>query len=327
MAAAATALNTAIAVLPRANAQQESIVKPGEIAIIDCHQHLWDLTKFKLLWIKPNTLLGRSYVMQDYLAAIEGTGIKHSVYMEVDVEPSQQQAEAEHLIEICKSGKAPTIAAVISGRPAAETFRDYITPFKSSPYIKGVRQVLHGGGTPAGYCLQDTFIRGIRLLGELQMSFDLCLRPRELSDGAKLAEKCSDTRFIVDHCGNADPKVFFKSSDPRRQDAKIDHDADAWRRDMERLAANKNVICKISGIVARVPKEWSADDLAPIVNHCLDTFGPERVVFGSDWPVCLNGAPLRDWVAALRQIIAARPATQQKALLRDNAARFYGLKV
>ncbi len=327
IAATATAVNTAAAVLSRASAQQESNVKPGEIAIIDCHQHLWDLTKFKLPWIKPGTLLGRSYVMQDYLAAIEGTGIKHSVYMEVDVEPSQQQAEAEHLIEICKSGKAPTIAAVISGRPAADNFREYITPFQGSPYVKGVRQVLHGGGTPAGYCLQDAFVRGIQLLGELGLSFDLCLRPKELSDGAKLAEKCPDTRFIVDHCGNADPEAFLKTGDPRRQDAKIDHDADGWRRDMERLAAPKNVICKISGIVARAPKEWSAADLAPIINHCLDTFGPERVVFGSDWPVCLNGAPLSQWVAALRQIIATRPAAQQKALLHDNAVRFYGLNV
>ena len=93
------------------------------------------------------------------------------------------------------------------------------------------------------------------------------------------------------------PRRFSKRAIRGWQTSKLDHDADAWRRDMERLAAQKNVICKISGIVARVPKQWSADDLAPIVNHCLDTFGPERVVFGSDWPVCLNGAPLRDWVA------------------------------
>ena len=74
-------------------------------------------------------------------------------------------------------------------------------------------------------------------------------------------------------------------------------------------------------------REWSADDLAPIVNHCLDAFGPERVIFGSDWPVCLNGAPLKEWVASLKTIIAARPASEQRKLLRDNAVRFYGLKV
>jgi L-fuconolactonase len=310
-----------------AQAKGEQAVKEIDIAIIDCHQHLWDLNKFRLPWIKPGGLLSRSFVMADYLSAIEGTGIKNSVYMEVDVEPSQQQAEAEHLIEICKSGAAPTMAAVVSGRPAAEGFGDYIKPLAASPYIKGIRQVLHGGTTPAGFCLQETFVRGIRLLGELGLSFDLCLRPKELSDGAKLAEECAETRFVVDHCGNADPKAFFKAGDSRLAEVRLEHDADAWRRDMERLAAQKNVICKISGIVARVPKQWSVDDLAPIVNHCLDTFGPERVVFGTDWPVCLNGAPLRDWVAALKQIVAARSATEQRRLLYDNAAAFYRLKI
>lgn len=297
-----------------------------ENSIIDCHQHLWDLEKFKLNWIKPGTLLGRSYVMKDYLAAIEGTGIQHAIYMEVDMDATQQQAEAEHLIEICSSGKAPTIGAVVSGRPAAETFAKYVEAFRGSRWIKGIRQVLHGSA-PAGYCLQDAFVKGIRLLGELNLSFDLCLRPKELSDGATLAERCPGTRFIVDHCGNADPEAFFKAGDPLLAEAKVDHDADGWRRDMERLAARPNVICKISGIVARVPKEWSAADLAPIVNHCLDTFGPERVVFGSDWPVCLNGAPLTAWVAALKQIIAGRPSGEQRKLLRENALRFYGLTV
>jgi predicted TIM-barrel fold metal-dependent hydrolase len=247
--------------------------------------------------------------------------------MEVDVEASQKQAEADHLIEICKSGQAPTKAAVIGGRPGVEGFANYAKQFKGNPYVKGIRQVLHGGSTPAGYCLQDNFVRDIRLLGELGLSFDLCLRPKELADGAKLAQLCPETRFIVDHCGNADPEAFLKSGDARAKDAKIDHDADDWRRSIEQLAAQKNVICKISGIVARVPKQWSAADLAPIVNHCLDTFGPSRVIFGSDWPVCLNGAPLKDWVAALKQIIAPRPAADQQALLRDNASKFYGLKV
>ena len=298
-----------------------------DIPIIDCHQHLWDLEKFKLPWVKPGTLLGRSFVMSDYLAAIEGTGIKHAVYMEVDVEPSQQQAEAEHLIAICASGRAPTIAAVVSGRPASDGFKDYVTQFRGSPWIKGIRQVLHGGSTPAGYCLADSFVRGIRFLGELNLSFDLCLRPKELADGAALAERCQETRFVVDHCGNADPDAFRDPSDKRPLAGKLGHDADTWRRDIDQLAKRPNVICKISGIVARVPKPWTADDLAPIVNHCLDAFGPDRVVFGSDWPVCLSGAPLKDWVMALKQIIASRPVDQQRKLFHDNAVRFYGLSV
>jgi L-fuconolactonase len=323
--AAATAALASGALFPAKFTQGQSAVTANELPLIDCHQHLWDLAKFKLPWLQPRSLLDRSYVMSDYLAAVEGTGIQRSVYMEVDVEPTQQQAEADHLIEICKSGQTPTIAAVVSGRPAAENFQAYVLPFQGSPYIKGLRQVLHGDSTPAGYCLQDSFVRGIRLLGQLGLSFDLCMRPGELADAAKLAEACPETRFVVDHCGNADPKAFFKAGDSRLANEKPGHDPTAWRRDMERLAARPNVICKISGIIARVPKQWSADDLAPIINHCLDTFGPERVVFGSDWPVCLTGAPLRDWVAALKQVVAARTKAQQRQLFYDNASLFYRL--
>lgn len=303
----------------------EPAVRAQPLPIIDCHQHLWDLAKFKLPWLPASGPLARSYVTKDYLAAIEGTNIKHAVYMEVDVDPAQQQAEVDHLTELCASRAAPTIAAVVSGRPASADFGRYIAQFKTNKSIKGIRQVLHGGGTPKGYCLSEDFIRGMRQLGELGLSFDLCLRAGELSDGAKLADACPDTRFILDHCGNGDPKAFFKAGDPRLQGVQLEHQADAWRRDIDLVAARKNVICKISGIVARVPKEWSADDLAPLVNHCLDAFGPSRVIVGSDWPVCLLGAPLVEWIKALRQIVASRPAAEQRALFWDNARQFYGL--
>ncbi len=305
----------------------EPEVKPDALPMVDCHQHLWDLTKLKLPWLPDSGPLARSFVMQDYLAAIKDTGIKHSVYMEVDVDPTEQQAEVDHLTAICKSGTAPTIGAVVSGRPASAGFADYIAQFKTNKVVKGIRQVLHGGSTPAGYCLTGDFIRGIRQLGPLGLSFDLCLRPAELADGAKLAEQCPDTRFILDHCGNGDPKAFFKAGDPRLKDVKVGHSADEWRRGIGLVAARKNTICKISGIVARVPKEWSAEDLAPLVNHCLDAFGPSRVIFGSDWPVCLMGAPLAEWVKALRQIIASRKAEEQRALMSENAVSFYRLKV
>jgi L-fuconolactonase len=294
------------------------------LPLVDTHQHLWDVKKFKLHWLPKEGVLARSYVMDDYRKAIEGTGIAKSVYMEVDVDPEQQTAEAEHLIEICKSGKSPTMGAVISGRPAsAEAFAKYIAQFKNSPQIKGVRQVLHGDGTPGGYCLSDSFVKSVQLLGEMGLSFDMCLRPGDLADGSKLADKCPDTRLILDHCGNADPKAWM--SEKRRGDQKPDHAVEPWKKEIAEIARRKNTLCKISGVVARVIKEWSADDLAPIVNHCLDSFGPDRVIFGSDWPVCLLGAPLVEWTKALRQIVASRPEAEQKKLFSENAVRQYRL--
>jgi L-fuconolactonase len=90
------------------------------------------------------------------------------------------------------------------------------------------------------------------------------------------------------------------------------------------LGERKHVVCKISGIVAQVPQpDWSAEDLAPIVNHCLDAFGPDRVIFGSDWPVCRLGAELADWVRALQAIVHDRPRDQQRKLFHDNAQALF----
>src|SRR5205823_5142267 len=122
--------------------------------------------------------------------AVKGLNVVQAVYMEVDVDPSQQMAEAEHVIAICKKGDTPTRAAVISGRPASDSFAKYIARYKDSPYIKGVRQVLHGPDTKAGYCLQKLFVRSVRLLGEMGLRFDLCMRPGELPDATKLIDKC-----------------------------------------------------------------------------------------------------------------------------------------
>jgi L-fuconolactonase len=170
--------------------------------------------------------------------------------------------------------------------------------------------------------VQPNFLRGVRLLGENHLSFDICIRPTELGDALRLTELCPDTRFILDHCGNADPKAFRRNNDGGERPM---HEAAAWRRDIEALARRQNLICKISGIVARAPRGWTADDLAPIVNHCLDSFGPDRVVFGGDWPVCLLGATFRQWVEALRQIVARRPADEQRKLWSENARRLYRL--
>jgi predicted TIM-barrel fold metal-dependent hydrolase len=175
----------------------------------------------------------------------------------------------------------------------------------------GVRQVLHGPGTPKGYCLDKKFIKGIKLLGESGMSFDLCMRAAELPDAGKLIDACPDTRFILDHCGNADVQ-----SKDRTQ----------WKKDMASLAKKKNLVCKVSGIVASAkPDRWTADDLAPIVNHTLDSFGTERVMFAGDWPVCTLAATLAQWVTALRSIVAERKAAEQRKLFHDNAVRVYKL--
>ncbi len=300
---------------------------PEPLPIVDTHQHLWDLTKLRLPWLNGRAALNRNFVMKDYLEATAGLNVVKAVYMEVDTAPEDKLAEAEYILEICRRGDTPTCAAVIGGRPGEPGFRDYIIRFKGNPFIKGVRQVLFAWKEGSAFFLDKTFVDSIRLLGELGMSFDLCVPPAALADAVKLVDLCPRTRFVLDHCGNADVKQFFPASSyASAEDAQeARRYVERWRRDIAEMAQRSHVICKISGIVASVPQRWTPDDLAPIIDHCLDSFGPDRVVFGGDWPVCTRGATLRQWVEALRHVIRRRSLEDQRKLLAENAIRFYGL--
>src|SRR5262249_22286486 len=148
------------------------------------------------------------------------------------------------------------VAGVVSGRPASNGFRKYVEQFKGNPYIKGIRQVLHGQSTPPGFCLDSTFVKGIQMLGDHGLRFDLCMRSGELPDAGKLIDACPGTQFILDHCGNA------KVHNP---DGKAP-DRTQWQRDLAAVAGRPNVVCKVSGIIASAkPGAWTSADLAPIV--------------------------------------------------------------
>lgn len=288
------------------------------IPMVDTHQHLWDLSKFQLRWLSPP--LDRSFTTKDYLEATQGLSVVKAVYMEVAVPPGQRLQEAQYVIDLCRQPGSVTCAAVIAGSLAEDGFEQYVMQFKGSPYIKGVR----GGFSSAQQMSDKRVIQNLHLLGELGMRFDLNVAPASLADAAQLVDQCPDTRFVLDHCGNADPVAFFWAG--RTLPRPAQHSSEQWKRDIGKLAAKGNVICKISGIVSRVPgTPLAAEDLAPIINHCLDAFGPDRVVFAGDWPVCLRGMPLRDWVGLLKAVVAHRPQQDQRKLFHDNAVKFYEL--
>lgn len=319
------ATTSTAAVALAAHSSQAALPSTDDIPIVDTHQHLWDLSKIQPPWLNgAPKVLSQTYGLAEYKTATEGLNVVQAVYMEVDVDPKDHPKEADSLIAICREGKSPTVAAVISGRPASKSFDGYVRKYAKEKEIKGVRQVLHVDSTPTGYCLQPSFEASMNLLSELGLSYDLCMRPGELSDGLALAKKCPKTRFIIDHCGNASVAAFLPKSSALYKEG---HDTAKWRDDIKGLADCDNVICKISGIIANAPKGVVfAEALAPIVNHCLDSFGPDRVIFGGDWPVCLLGGAYKEWVTALKQIISNRPIAEQKKLLHENARKFYGLK-
>lgn len=287
------------------------------IPIIDTHQHLWDLTKFKLPWHATEEgadVLKKSYVTKDYLAATQSVNVVQTVYMEVDVAPEQQDAEADYVLDLCQRNDNPMSGAVISGRPAeAQRFAKYMERFAQNKFIKGVRQVLHGAGTPAGYCLQPGFVESVKLLGEMGKCFDFCMRSGELLDCVKLVDQCPKTQFVLDHCGNG-PVV-----------PKDKAEYSTWHTGLKELAQRKNVVCKISGIVASAAENWKPADLAPIINPSLEAFGEDRVMFAGDWPVCLLRSSFERWVNALKEVVKDRSPAFQKKLFHDNALKFYDL--
>ena len=294
------------------------------IPIVDTHQHLWDLEQFSLPWLADVEALNDNYRMDDYQRATADSCVVKTVYMEVDVAPEQRLAEVDFVSDLCARDDNPMAGAVISGSPGDAGFADYMARFSDNTYVKGVRQVLHVPSAARGACVEPRFVEGMHLLGSMGKCFDLCMRPSELGDAIALVEQCPDTLFVVDHCGNADPQVVSGDIEPDLENP-FSHDRQQWMDDMQALGAHANVVCKLSGIVARVPKEWTAQTLAPTVEHCIASFGADGVVFGGDWPVCTLGAPLGEWVAALRQIVKGHSEEDQQRILHDNAVRLYGL--
>jgi len=274
--------------------------------LIDCHQHLWDLTRFDLPWVKGIGLpLEAQHTPIEYADAISGTPISRRVYMEVDVTPEQRILEADYA---CGLGPA-----VVGADPSTEGFVSTLDAIQHEN-LKGVRQVLHGGN-PEARIIESRFIQNLEVLGERNLSFDICIRPGELNHAAMAARRVPGTTFILDHCGNGDVQASVS-------------DRAKWMQGIEMVAAESNVWCKISGIIVTAKRgAWSPDDLAPIISHCLDAFGPDRVIFGSDWPVCTLTDSLKAWVDAFTQITGSLLDADREKLWFRNAERLYGLTV
>ncbi len=288
------------------------------IPIIDTHQHLWDLERVRLAWLnlegKADAVgLDRSFLMQEYLQAAESCNVVATIYMEVGVIREYQHKEVEYVLDLCQSPDNPMQAAVIGGWPHHPGFRGYLQRWAENDFIKGVRTVLHDPDRSPGMCLAEEFVQGCRLLGELDLSFNLCMRPGELQDAVRLVDRCPQTRFILDHCGNmpvTSPDVVLRVQ---------------WEKGIQDLARRPNVSCKISGIVVTAGPDWEPGDLQEVVDFCLYSFGEDRICFGGDWPVSALKASYSQWLDALKWIVRDRSPEFKRKLFHDNASRIYKL--
>lgn len=282
--------------------------------LLDTHQHLWDLRRIPCSWCAGTPALNRSFLLADYIAAAAGLGITKTVFMECDVDEPHGLAEARHVQALARAAAAepadrhPQIAGIVaSGRPEQDGFRAHLEQLAQLPKVRGLRRVLHT--QPDALSQQPRFAENLRLLPEFGLTFDLCVLARQLPLGLALVRQCPGVTFILDHCGV--PDVKGRALDP-------------WRDDIRQLAALPNVACKISGLVAYAdPATWTVEDLRPWVEHVLEHFGWDRVVWGGDWPVCTLSAPLARWVEATRALTRHATAEQQAKLFHRNAERIY----
>lgn len=277
--------------------------------IIDTHQHLWDLDLFSYGWTKEFPPLFRSFHMSDYLGATRGLGIEKSVHIEADVDEPYMLDETRHISRLAKAQDNPLTGLVACGRPEKEGFREYLDKIAGEPALKGIRRVLHTQPDSVGQGL--TFIENVKILNSYGLSFDLCVLARQLPIAIDLVRQCPDVTFILDHCGI--PQVKERALDP-------------WRAHLREIATFPNVSCKISGLVAYAdPQNWTAEDLRPFVEHTIECFGWDRVMFGSDWPVCTLASPVKRWVETLASLTRSESEEHRDQLFYANAERVYRL--
>ena len=279
--------------------------------ILDTHLHLVYPDQLSYPWLAGVPALDRPWSVESYFAEAEGLGITAALHMEVDVAEADQEAETRLVTAL----DPRLVGAVASCRPEHEGFAAALERLQAMPGVKGLRRILHE--SPDALSTTALFADNIRRLGPAGLPFDLCLQARQLPLGRALAERCPDVAFVLDHCGN--PPISGGDF------AAASGDLDAWRGDIVAIAALPNVSGKISGIVTHAGPGWTADDLRPVVEHMIECFGWDRVVWGSDHPVATLAGTLTTWVEASREIVAGCSESEQARLFHVNAERIYRL--
>jgi predicted TIM-barrel fold metal-dependent hydrolase len=284
--------------------------------IIDTHQHLWDLDQFPYSWTDSQPALNRSFKLSDYYEATRDLAVAKSVHVEADVDVDFMLEETLHVITLAKSDDSPIAGVVAAVRPEHDDFREDIDRIAGQRLLKGVRRILHT--EPDRVPTTTTFIENVKSLEDYGLSFDICVLARQLPQAINLVKQCPNVNFILDHCGN--PNL--------RSDAG-EEEFERWRERLQEIASFPNVVCKISGIVVNTDltgtTRWTAETLRPTVEHVIACFGWDRVMFGSDWPVCTMAASFKQWVEALSFLTQDAAEENRRKLFYENALRVYRL--
>lgn len=280
------------------------------VPIIDAHHHLWDPSRFDYPWMDDSmSVLRRPFEPDDLRPELERCGVSGTVL--VQTLPSRE----ETLVMLATAAATEFVVGVVGwvDLTSTDVVAD-IEMLRATPdgeWLVGIRHQVHDEADP-GWLLRDDVQRGLEAVSSAGLAFDLLVRTRELPAAIQTAEDLPRLRLVLDHL--AKPPI-------------ASGDLSDWGRQLTRLATSSNVCAKISGLVTEADwRTWSIDDLRRPIELAIDMFGPERLMLGSDWPVCLLAGSYADIIDSSRYLLADLTEHQRDAIRGGTAIRTYRLR-
>jgi L-fuconolactonase len=274
---------------------------------IDAHHHLWRYSQVEYGWIDDAMqVLRRDFMPVDLEAEMGAAHVDATVV----VQARQTLEETRWLL--AQANQFAWIAGVVGWAPIADTdFPDVLNDLLGEPQLKGLRHVLQGEPDES-YALGNAFQRGIEEMQGSGLVYDILIYEHQLPMAVKLVDRNPKQIFVLDHL--AKPKIAAQILSP-------------WRENLRELARRPNVVCKVSGMVTEADwSDWTMSDLSPYLETALECFGPERLLAGSDWPVCTVASSYPGWWERLRQWTSSLSPGEQEDILGANATRIYRLE-
>lgn len=286
------------------------------VPLLDTHQHLIYPDRLGYGWASgAPALAGRAFTLDDYKALTRGAGVAGSIFMEVDVDEADTEAEAGFVHGLARDPASGILGLIAACRPERETGFDAWLERAPELGIVGYRRILHTIGDD-DRSRSETFRANVRKVGARGLTFDLCFFARQLPVALDLVRACPGTQFVLDHCGNPDIAGGPDAVAP-------------WREALAEVAAEPNVVAKLSGVYANVaPGTATLATVRPYVERVIETFGPDRCLWGSDWPVVnVQGGDLPNWISAFRAILSGYSEAEQVAMAHATAERVYKVRL
>ncbi len=276
---------------------------------IDAHHHLWDLAQpFNYRWLDAPAHLPirRNYLPDDLAPHLRASGIDRAIVVQT------QHDTRENHWALTLAERNPFIAGVVGWVDlASPDCERQLLEVSHHPRFVGVRHITQDEPDD-DFIVRDDVLRGLHVLEAHGVPFDLLFYVKHLRHAATLAERLPDLPMVIDHLAKPHIKV---------------RKLDDWLPQLRDAGRHPNLYCKLSGMVTEADwTSWKADDLTPYVRAAVDVFGPDRLMFGSDWPVCELAAPYETVVEALKNALGPLSEDEHAAIFGGTAARFYGLK-